>query len=72
MDRHEMLNPTVEAAGDMAVLSYDWACYVGSDVSRWRATSVYHRSGPGWRIIHTHWSVVTPRAGCSFTSKYTR
>jgi ketosteroid isomerase-like protein len=62
MDRHEMLNPAVDAAGDMAVLSYDWACYVDSDVSRSRATSVYRRSGRGWRIIHTHWAVVMPPA----------
>lgn len=55
-----MLNPKLQRAGDMAVLSYDWEAHFGSDVIRWRATDVYRRKDGTWRIVHAHWSAVQP------------
>ncbi len=55
-DSYEMADPKVQAAGDVAVLTYILVRHVGSDTTRWNATQVYQRKKEGWRIIHSHWS----------------
>ncbi len=55
-DSYEILNPKVQAAGDIAVLTYQLAQRAGSVTRRWNGTQVYWRKKEGWRIIHSHWS----------------
>lgn len=55
--RSEILEPRVQVAGDVAVLSYRFVSYGGTeDAYRWNCTEVYRRGAEGWRIIHTHWA----------------
>jgi ketosteroid isomerase-like protein len=64
MDGYELLNPTVEAAGDIAVLSYNYVSWGSTDGKEWRSlwnsTEVYRRLPEGWRIVHSHWSRTQP------------
>lgn len=57
VDRYEMIDPSVEVSGDMAVLTFNYLAHVPDGVTRWNTTEVYRRSGGQWRIIHTHWSL---------------
>jgi ketosteroid isomerase-like protein len=60
--RGEMGNSKVQVAGDVAVLTFNYA--TRSQRSRgqgWNATEVYQRTKDGWRIIHTHWSYIKPQ-----------
>jgi ketosteroid isomerase-like protein len=60
--RYEMVNPTVIAGAELAVLSYNLVNYLEdadgreSVGSRWNATVVYRRVGGTWKTIHSHWS----------------
>lgn len=65
VERYDMIDPTVQLHGDVAVLSYNLASYVkqpGGDsmVVRWNSSSVYRREGATWRAIHSHWSYTQP------------
>jgi ketosteroid isomerase-like protein len=56
-DRFELINPNVQANGDMAVLTFNYVSYTGDQTSRWNCTEAYRRNPDGcWRIIQTHWS----------------
>ena len=55
-DSYEILNPMVQTAGDVVILTYQLAQRNGSATTYWNATEVYQRKDQGWRIIHTHWS----------------
>jgi ketosteroid isomerase-like protein len=57
-DSYEILNPKIQEAGDMAVLTYQLSRRIGSATTYWNATQVYCRKKEGWRVIHTHWSAV--------------
>jgi hypothetical protein len=57
LDRYELLNPKVQLHDSVAVLTYNFVGYAQGKAHRWNCTEVYHRTGAGWRIIHTHWSV---------------
>jgi hypothetical protein len=57
-DSYEIADPKVQAAGDIAVLTYQLVRHNGDVVSRWNATQVYERKAGGWRVVHTHWSQV--------------
>lgn len=57
IDRYEFVNPKVQAAGEMAVLTFNFDSWTGSDRYYWHTTEVYRRTNQGWRIIHTHWSI---------------
>ena len=59
-DSYEMLEPRVQVAGDIAVLTYVLLRRNGSATSRWNATQVYQKKAAGWRIIHSHWSQTAP------------
>lgn len=56
--RHEMIEPKVQVMGDVAVLTFRFVSWNGSEGARvaWNCTEVYRRDSEGWRIIHTHWS----------------
>jgi len=58
----EFLNPHVQVAGDVAVLTFNYVTTGERSrrVTRWNATEVYRRAEKGWRIIHTHWSYTKP------------
>jgi ketosteroid isomerase-like protein len=64
--RYEMLNPTVQRHGDVALLTYNVINYAKmSDqaervISRWNSTEVYARVAGAWKIVHSHWSFVKP------------
>ena len=54
---YEMLNPHVQASGDMAVLTFNYTSEDRSGVtSRWNCTEVFRRENDQWLIIQTHWS----------------
>jgi ketosteroid isomerase-like protein len=56
-DRFELLNPQVQASGDIAVLTFNYVSYTSNQASRWNCTEVYRRESEGrWWIIQTHWS----------------
>jgi ketosteroid isomerase-like protein len=56
-ERYKLLNPLVQLVGDVAVLTFNYVSYGGTeDEHRWNSTEVYQRTPEGWRIIQTHWS----------------
>jgi len=55
-DSYEMLNPKVQVAGDVAILTYQLARHNGTATTYWNGTQVYRKKKEGWRVIHTHWS----------------
>ena len=57
IEHYELLNPKVQLCGDAAVLTYNFVSYAQDKTHRWNCTEVYRRTGSGWRIIQTHWSV---------------
>ncbi len=61
VEQYEMIDPVVQIAGELAVLTYNLASHIGNDIFREKCTEVYkQQSDKQWKIIHSHWSVVTP------------
>lgn len=61
VDRYEMINPLVQATGEMAVLTYNLQSYVNDKVHKWNCTEVFRHEPDGkWKIIQTHWSPTQP------------
>jgi ketosteroid isomerase-like protein len=59
--RFELIDPRVQTAGDMAVLTFNYVAEGTNEVtSRWNCTEVYRRDDGAWRIIQTHWSFTQP------------
>lgn len=56
----KMTNENVQVQGDTAVLTfrYDTVGERTGKLTRWYATEVYRKMPAGWRIIHTHWSLL--------------
>ncbi len=55
----EMIEPRVQDYGDTAVLTYNFVSRVGEKRElRWNCTEVYRRATLGWKIAHTHWSLI--------------
>jgi hypothetical protein len=59
-DRFELINPHVQLAGQVAVLTFNYVSYAGQERDRWNCTEVYAQRECGWRIIQTHWSKTLP------------
>lgn len=61
-DHFDLINPTVQTHGDVAVLAFDFASFTTEDNSqmrtRWRSTYVLARFDAGWRILHIHWTLL--------------
>ena len=58
IEKHEMVDPVVQVAGEVAVLSYILESHTGDKVSRWNCTEVYQQQpDTQWKIIHSHWSL---------------
>jgi ketosteroid isomerase-like protein len=64
-DSYEIVNPKVQASGDMAVLTYILLRRNGGATGRFNATEVYQRKKEGWRVIHSHWSNTKPPAAAA-------
>lgn len=65
VDSYDMIEPKVQRYGDMAVLTYNLVSRSRSPdgqprETRWNSSSVYHRFGRDWRMIHSHWSFTAP------------
>jgi len=61
IDRFEIIEPRVQVAGDVAVLTFRFKSYGGAGSIDWNTTEVYQRDQAGWRIIHTHWAFHQPQ-----------
>jgi ketosteroid isomerase-like protein len=61
IERYELLNPHVQSAGRIAVLTFNYVSTsaAGNEV-RWNCTEVYRKDSGNWRIIQTHWSFTNP------------
>lgn len=58
IESYEFVSPAVVAAGDLAVLSFQFVSQGSEGPRRWNTTEVYRRDPErGWRIVHTHWSL---------------
>lgn len=60
--RYEIIEPRVQVAGDVAVLTFNFKSF-GSDstgteilTSHWHTTEVFRRNEAYWELISTHWS----------------
>ncbi len=61
VDKYEMINPKVQLADNIAVLTFNLVSYSGNQVSRWNCTEVYRmEKDETWKIIHSHWSLTRP------------
>jgi ketosteroid isomerase-like protein len=66
IDRFEMIGPTVQRHGDVAILTFNLVNY-GAQLSgnpkstaRWNSTEIYQRLNGRWKIVHSHWSYTKP------------
>ncbi len=57
-DRYEISEAKTQRSGNLAVLTYTLATQQGEMSRRWHGTQVDQRTEQGWRVIHTHWSLV--------------
>jgi hypothetical protein len=55
-DWFELINPTIQVSGDMAVLTFNYISYKGKESDRWNCTEVYRQTENEWKIIQSHWS----------------
>ena len=61
IDRFEIVEPRVQVAGDVAILTFRFKSYGGGGSMHWNTTEVYQRDEAGWRIVHTHWAFHQPQ-----------
>ena len=64
VSRFEMIDPKVQAYGDVAVLTYNLVDYdeTGKATTRWNTSEVYRRLDGKWKLIHSHFSLTKPKA----------
>ena len=61
IDKFEMINPVVQLAGSMAVLTYNLHMYSGEMLWKENCTEVYRlEDNNEWKIIHSHFSPTKP------------
>lgn len=61
MDKFEIINPVVQSAGTMAVLTYNLQTNSGDTLWKENCTEVYRlEDNNEWKIIHSHWSMTKP------------
>ena len=61
IERFEIIEPRVQVAGDIAVLTYRFQSHGSEGSTHWNTSEVYRRSPAGWKIIHTHWAFHQPK-----------
>ena len=65
IDRYEMIGPTVQRGGSMALLTYNLVTQGrGPDgkasTNRWNVTAVYTQVDGRWKLAHSHFSFTKP------------
>jgi uncharacterized protein (TIGR02246 family) len=66
IDKIDMIDPRVQRVGDLAVLTFNAVSYAAQPdgalqaAATWNTTEVFRRTDGTWKIIHSHWSYVTP------------
>ncbi len=55
-DTYEIVEPKVQASGDVAVLTFTLECRNGTTTYRYYTSEAYQHKKEGWRVIHAHWS----------------
>ena len=60
VDRFELVQPRVHAAGELALLTFNYVSWTGADENRWNATEVYRREAGRWKLVQQHWSLTRP------------
>ncbi len=63
VDHYEMLVPSVQVYGEVAVLTFNLVSHSGATAMRWNCTEVYRHDKEGWRIVQTHWSITQAMQG---------
>jgi len=63
IDSFEILDPQVNAAGDMALLTFNLRSRGSEGEMCWHTTEVYRRIEGQWRIVHSHWSLAPAKPG---------
>jgi ketosteroid isomerase-like protein len=61
IERFEIIEPRVQIAGGVAVLTYRFDSHGSEGSMRWNTTEVYQKSPDGWKIFHTHWAFHQPK-----------
>jgi ketosteroid isomerase-like protein len=61
IDRYEIIDPGVQQAGDIGVLTFRFDSHGSEGVMRWNTTEIYKKGPAGWKIIHTHWAFYQPK-----------
>ncbi len=61
IDRFDIIEPRVQVAGDVAVLTFRFESHGSTGSMHWNTTEVYRRDEGCWRIIHTHWAFHQPK-----------
>jgi ketosteroid isomerase-like protein len=68
IDRDEIIDPSVQVIGDVAILTMQFVSHGSEGSKRWNCTEVYQHSGSDWKIVHTHWSFARAGGGTTETS----
>jgi ketosteroid isomerase-like protein len=61
IDRYEIIDPKVQIAGELALLTFNFVSHGSEGEMRWNTTEVYRLRSGQWRIIHSHWSLTQPK-----------
>ena len=62
-DRFEVIDAFVHTTPHIAVLTFNFASWGGSeDALRWNCTEVFRQDAVGYRIVHSHWSFTQPKS----------
>lgn len=61
IDRFDIIEPQVQVAGDVAVLTFRFESHGSEGSIHWNTTEVYRKDAGGWKIIHTHWAFHQPK-----------
>jgi len=61
IDRYGLIDPKVQLVGEVAILTFSYVSYSGTERYPWNCTEVYRRRDGRWRIVSTHWSFTQGR-----------
>ena len=53
-------NPKIDMHGDIGILTYTLINQDkdGQETSRWKSTEIYEKRDDGWKLVHSHWTIV--------------
>lgn len=61
VDNYDLINPEVKVIGEVAILTFNYISFTGTDQSDWNCSEVYRKTDGAWKIIQTHWSLTQPK-----------